>query len=70
MINKQEAAICKRRGHEGIVPFHDGWQQCKWCEIWQRRVVEERGDDPPEKEMALTVQNDRKLERLKRKSKR
>jgi hypothetical protein len=69
MINKQEAAICKRRGHAGIVPFHDGWQQCKWCGVWQRRVIEEREDEPSEKDMAPVVQTDRKLDRALRRRK-
>jgi hypothetical protein len=52
MINADELAICKRRGHDSIPPFGDGWTQCKWCGIWHRvvRTIEEREDEPPKDE--------------------
>ena len=49
MINRKELAICKRRGHDPGVWLHQGWVQCKWCEVWLRevRTIEEREDTPP-----------------------
>jgi hypothetical protein len=51
MINQEELAICKRRGHS-VMTIGDGWDQCKWCGIWLRKVqvIEEREDPPSEKE--------------------
>jgi len=65
MINTKELAICKRRGHDGV-GFSDGWSQCKWCKIWRRRVIEEREGEPPEEEMAVGAQSDRKLQGIMR----
>jgi hypothetical protein len=50
VINQEELAICKRRGHQPA-PYKQ-WQRCKWCGMWIRSVttIEEREDDPPEKE--------------------
>jgi hypothetical protein len=54
MINAEELAICKRRGHDTryatITPTD--WTQCRWCGMWKREVhtVEEREDEPPEQE--------------------
>ena len=52
MINPNEAAICKRRGHETDHGLRRGWTQCKWCGTWVREVVtlEEREDAPSEDE--------------------
>jgi hypothetical protein len=53
MIDGNELAICKRRGHDpGPVNLHQGWVNCKWCGIWLRevRTMEEREDTPPESE--------------------
>jgi hypothetical protein len=54
MINQEELALCKRRGHDTGVNLKDGWSQCKWCGTWLREVtkVEERDDAPPEPEQA------------------
>ena len=51
-INKDELAICKRRGHSTDAGLTNGWVQCKWCGTWLRDVhsVEEREDEPPEDE--------------------
>ncbi len=53
MINAEELAICKRRGHEASL-FSYGWSPCKWCGLWLRevRAIEEREDEPPEDEQA------------------
>ena len=52
MINPDELAICKRRGHDirSLVPGF--WTKCKWCGTWFREVqtVEEREDEPPKDE--------------------
>src|ERR1700726_3525824 len=52
MINQEEAAICKRRGHDASLGLKLGWTQCKWCGTWLREVctIEEREDAPPEDE--------------------
>jgi len=65
MINPDELAICKRRGHAGSV--HEGWTQCKWCGTWLRevRTVEERADDPPVDELDVRVKLQLNLDRLK-----
>jgi len=51
MVNPEELAICKRRGHEPP-GFDELWHRCKWCGIWVRvvRTLEEREDDPPDDE--------------------
>ena len=51
MINPEELAICKRRGHDAA-GLGDGWRRCKWCGIWQREVsrIEECEDEPPKDE--------------------
>jgi hypothetical protein len=58
VINADELAICKRRGHTtpGRLMDH-GWMQCEACGMWLRdRVVrEEREDDPPEEELDKLV---------------
>ena len=52
MINEDELAVCKRRGHDVFWGLHEGWVQCKWCGVWLReiRTMEEREDEPPEDE--------------------
>ena len=49
MINQEEAAICKRRGHDASLGLKFGWTKCKWCGTWLREVctIEEREDTPP-----------------------
>jgi len=51
MINPDELAICRRRGHDAGI-LGEGWSQCRWCGIWLRevRTIEEREDEPPENE--------------------
>jgi hypothetical protein len=65
VLHRKELKICKRRGHYGP-DFSDGCVQCKWCGIWRRRVIEEREDEPPEKELNIGVRTDREIERLNR----
>ncbi len=52
MINTDELAICKRRGHDAGFNLNAGWVQCNWCGTWLRevRTIEEREDEPPEDE--------------------
>jgi hypothetical protein len=67
MINREEYAVCQRRGHDA--PHRsDGWSQCKWCGIWRRPVttMEEREDEPPEEEMDTAFRSQRHLENMKR----
>ena len=49
MINAEELAICRRRGHDARLLTED-WSECKWCGMWLRevRTIEEREDEPPE----------------------
>lgn len=74
MVNQEELAICKRRGHSvnlRLLTSEGGWNQCEWCGLWLRevRTVEEREDDPPEPERAQWQSLLRKQERTMRKLK-
>jgi hypothetical protein len=63
MINADELAICKRRGHDLFgIGMQDTWRQCKWCGIWIREVhtLEEREDEPPHDEQNPFVKIQRK----------
>jgi hypothetical protein len=66
MINADELAVCRRRGHDGSPVYGGGWSQCGWCGIWRRevRTFEEREDEPPEDQMAPRVRTARQLARL------
>ena len=66
MIDGKELAVCKRRGHAGVIC--EGWTECKWCKNWVREVrrLEEREDEPAEEEMDISLRTDRKLEKMKR----
>jgi len=52
MVDRDELAICRRRGHAPDTSLDKGWTRCKWCGMWLRQmnVVQEREDDPPEEE--------------------
>ena len=55
MVNREELAVCERRGHAADrFEMKKGWMQCKWCGTWLREVVkiEEREDTPPESEQS------------------
>jgi hypothetical protein len=56
MIDRQELETCKRRGHATKGAAY-GWALCKWCGMWVREVrtttVEEREDEPPEKDKTI-----------------
>lgn len=49
MINPEELAICKRRGHDVGRLDNTLWQRCRHCGAWLRevRTIEEREDEPP-----------------------
>jgi len=57
MINAEELAICRRRGHnvdgEKTPAADAGWQQCESCGMWLRQdsVTVERADTPPRNEI-------------------
>jgi hypothetical protein len=59
MIDRQELEICKRRGHTTKGAAY-GWAPCKWCGMWVREVrtttIEEREDEPPEKDKTILPQ--------------
>ncbi len=68
MINPEEVAICKRRGHKpDHYALHRGWTPCDWCGMWVREVstIEEREDTPPESEQDSAVVMKRDLAKLK-----
>ena len=50
MINPEELAICKRRGHKLVMD--EGWSPCRFCGLWLRKkgTIEEREDAPPHEE--------------------
>jgi hypothetical protein len=50
MINPEELAICKRRGHK--LAMDEAWSPCMWCSLWlrEKRTREEREDAPPRNE--------------------
>jgi hypothetical protein len=58
MINPEEVAICRRRGHEAGITSSlsedSGWAQCGLCGMWVRAVttIEEREDEPPKDEQS------------------
>ena len=54
MVNQNELAICRRRGHH-LTFLGDRWIQCKWCGMWlrQRKVLDEQEDAPPQSEINL-----------------
>ncbi len=67
MINAEELAICKRRGHDfDGWSLSESWKQCKACGMWvrERRVIEEREDEPPEAELDPVV----KLQKIRTKT--
>ncbi len=66
VINQDELAICKRRGHADRA--YEGWTQCEWCGTWLReiRTIEERADEPPADELDERVKSKRILDQLKR----
>ena len=52
MVNQDELAICRKRGHKAIVR-ESGWVPCEYCGMWlkeERRILE-REDEPPEAEL-------------------
>jgi hypothetical protein len=63
MINAEELAICRRRGHSDDF-FGKGWRKCKWCGMWSRQVtsIEEREYEPPEAEQDLRMRTIRRLD--------
>jgi hypothetical protein len=62
MINQDELAICKRRGHDVGLGLKLGWRHCKWCGAWLREVstIEEREDTPPEDQQSALGAIERK----------
>jgi hypothetical protein len=70
MVNQEELAICRRRGHvfEGKLRPDNGFYQCEKCRIWVRDVItrEEREDDPPEEEQSAESTSRRLLMEMKR----
>jgi hypothetical protein len=58
LINAEELAICKKRGHDTRFSLaSEQWDQCKWCGTWLRKVstIEEREDEPPDSEQSPLV---------------
>ena len=67
MINQEELAICRRRGHKAVLLGND-WTQCSLCGMWvrQRKVVDEREDEPPEEEIDPAIRSRRILDDMLR----
>ena len=59
MVNPQELAICKKRGHapKGLGLIGGGWAQCQYCGMWLREVktIEERENEPPKDEQTPSL---------------
>ena len=54
MVNQEELAICRRRGHDVLHWSSDRlWHQCTACGMWVREKIEEREDEPPKKEQGF-----------------
>jgi hypothetical protein len=68
MINQDELAICRRRGHAARLIRDDGWIQCEACGMWlrEKRTIEEREDEPPEEELGAAVRSERHLAEIRR----
>ena len=66
MINAEELAVCKQRGHHSDIGLRSGWVQCKWCGMWLReiRTMQEREDDPPMSERNSLVELRQKLDNM------
>lgn len=67
MIDANELAICRRRGH-GVRADSSGWQQCPWCGVWlvERCRIEEQENEPPENELSPRLQTKRHLDELRK----
>jgi hypothetical protein len=67
MIDADELAICRRRGH-AIHASDSGWLQCGACGMWilEKRTIEEREDEPPESELGASLRSKRLLAWLQR----
>ena len=66
MVDQEELAICRRRGHKAHVTDL-GWAQCDACGMWlrEKRTLEEREDEPSEDELATSVTIKRLVEEMK-----
>lgn len=65
MINSDELAICKRRGHNIALVLDKKWSPCDSCGTWVRRVpvAQEREDEPSEDEIHPRITLQRRLEK-------
>lgn len=54
MVDREQLAICKDRGHNMTV-LDSMWLQCRSCGMWvkETRVIEEREDEPSAGERSL-----------------
>ena len=66
MVNQEELAICRRRGHDLRPRVGDGFEPCPKCGMWIRDVItrEEREEEPPEAELSRGFVTDRRLAAL------
>jgi hypothetical protein len=66
MIDPEQLAICKQRGHEPM-GHRDKWARCKHCGMWTRTIsrIEESADEPPEEERDSMYQLERMVNKLK-----
>jgi hypothetical protein len=48
VVDENELAMCKRRGHDAGLGAKVAWAQRKWCGTWIREVHRiEECEDPP-----------------------
>jgi hypothetical protein len=64
MIDPEELAICRRRGHNLAMVLDNKWSQCESCGMWVRElvVIQEREDEPSEEKIHPLVISRRRLE--------
>ncbi len=53
MIDPEELAICRKRGHRADNHMDGKWAPCQHCRMWIRwvRNKEEREDQPPDEDI-------------------
>jgi hypothetical protein len=69
-VDQKELEICRRRGRVPRAERPALWSRCKWCGMWVRTVttIEEREDDPPEKQRDPSYALAEKIDELERRA--
>jgi hypothetical protein len=57
VINQEELAVCRKRGHDTALLGTYSWEQCIACGMWLRYVesLEESTDAPPKVDVGQTT---------------